>query len=121
MSVPRIEDLSSVPIFASLTRTELRAAARLFTVRSYQKNAIVATEGDRVDFFNLVLSGEVQAFWRDEAGHQLKLGVDGPGAHFPDVALGGEPAQVSHIAVTDLRLALIRMVDMAGCCGAIRR
>lgn len=112
MSAPRVEELSAMPIFASLSPAELQAVAPLFTVRCYPRNAIVATEGDRIDLFNLVLSGEVQAFWRDEAGHQLKLGIDGPGAHFPDVALGGEPALVSHIAVTDLRLASIRMGDM---------
>jgi CRP/FNR family cyclic AMP-dependent transcriptional regulator len=67
-----------------------------------------------VDLFNFILSGSVQATWRDDAAHQLKLGVDGPGDHFPDVILNGEPALVSHIAVTDLRLASIRILDLRG-------
>lgn len=112
MTAPTADELAAIPLLASLSREELQAAAQFFTVRSYPKNAIIATEGDRLDLFNIILSGNVQAFWRDEAGHQLKLGVDGPGDHFADVTLGGEPALVSHIAMTDLRLASIRMTDV---------
>jgi hypothetical protein len=46
----------------------LWAVAQLFTVRSYQKDAIVVTEGDRLDLFNIILSGKGQAFWRDQDG-----------------------------------------------------
>jgi CRP/FNR family transcriptional regulator, cyclic AMP receptor protein len=112
MTAPTADELAAIPLLASLSREELQAAVQFFTVRSYPKNAIIATEGDRLDLFNLILSGNVQAFWRDDAGHQLKLGVDGPGDHFADVTLGGEPALVSHIAMTDLRLASIRMTDV---------
>jgi CRP/FNR family cyclic AMP-dependent transcriptional regulator len=105
-------DLAAIPLFAPLAPAELQDAAGLFTMRSYSKNAIVATEGDHLDMFNIILSGSVQAFWRDEAGHQLKLGVEGPGDHFADATLGGEPALVSHIAVADLHVASIRMADL---------
>ena len=111
MTVPTAADLAAIPLFASLTPAELQAAARLFAVRCYPKDAIVATEGDRLDLFNFILSGNVQAFWRDEAGHQLKLGVDGPGGHFADATLGGEPALVSMIAIEDLRVASIPMTE----------
>ena len=53
-------DLESIPLPASLAPAELREAARLFTIRSYPKNAIVATEGDRADLFNIILSGRLQ-------------------------------------------------------------
>jgi CRP/FNR family cyclic AMP-dependent transcriptional regulator len=112
MSSPTVKDLATIPLLGSLSKKELQAAAQFFTVRSYPKNAIVATEGDRLDLFNFILAGSVQAFWRDDAGHQLKLGVDGPGEHFVDATLGGDPALVSHIAVDDLRVASIRMSDL---------
>jgi len=112
MTKPSVEDLAAVPLFASLSEEELAAAAQLFTVRCYPKNAIVATEGDRLDLFNIILSGKTRAFWRDEAGHQLKLGVDTPGVHFADATLGGEPTLVSVIAIEDLRLASITMTDL---------
>ncbi len=106
------EELARLSAFQSLSADELEAAAQLFTIRSYAKDTIVATEGDRPEFFNFILSGNVQAFWRDEEGHQLKLGIDEPGMHFPDQALNGEPTLVSHIAVTDLRVAAIRRDDL---------
>jgi CRP/FNR family transcriptional regulator, cyclic AMP receptor protein len=107
-------ELAAIPLFASLSRTALRQAKRLFTVRAYPKGAVVVNEGERLDLFNFILSGHVQPFWRDDAGHQLNLGVDGPGNHFVDAALGGEPVLASFVAITDLRVASIRMTDMRG-------
>lgn len=112
MTSPTIEELAALPPFALLSRDDLQAAAQLFTTRSYAKDVIVATEGDRLEYFNFILSGRVQGFWRDEEGHQLKLGIDEPGMHFPDQALTGEPTLVSHIAISDLRLASIRREDL---------
>jgi CRP/FNR family cyclic AMP-dependent transcriptional regulator len=112
MTAPTAADLAAIPLITSLSAVELEDATQLFTIRCYPENAIVATEGDHLDMFNIILSGSVQAFWRDEAGHQLKLGVEGPGDHFADATLGGEVALVSHIAVAGLRVASIRMTDL---------
>ena len=111
MSAPTPADLQAVPLFASLKPAELREVARLFVVRNYPKNAIVATEGDRADLFNIILSGRIQFFWRDEGERELKLGVDGPGSHFVDATLGGEPVLMSVIAIENLRVASIAIVD----------
>ena len=107
-----VEELAAIPLLADLSREELEAVAPLFTVRLYPRHSIVAIEGDRLDVLHMILSGKVQAFWRDQAGHQLKLGIDGPGDHFADAVLGGEPTLVSHMAVEDLRLASIRLTDL---------
>jgi CRP/FNR family transcriptional regulator, cyclic AMP receptor protein len=112
LKVATTADLTAVPLFASLSQEELQATARLFTVRSYPKDAIVATEGDRLDLFNIVLWGKVQFFWHDEAGYQVKLGIDGPGGHYADVTLGGEPILMSVIALEDLRVASIPMAAL---------
>lgn len=107
MPSPTPAELASIPLFKPLSRTQLEEAARLFTVRSYPKRAVVATEGDRLEFFNVILSGRIQFFWRDEAGQQVKLGIEGPGGHYADVTLEGEPILMSLIALEDLRLAAI--------------
>jgi CRP/FNR family cyclic AMP-dependent transcriptional regulator len=112
MTQPTAAELAAVPLLASLTRRQLEAAAALFTVRDFARNAIVETEGERPDFFNLVLSGRVQALWRDDKGHELRLGIDGPGDHFADVTLGGEPGLVSRVAITDLRVASVPINDL---------
>jgi CRP/FNR family cyclic AMP-dependent transcriptional regulator len=111
MNAPTAADLAAIPLLASLAPAELQDATRLFAVRSYPKNAIVATEGDRLDLFNIILTGKVQFFWRDDAGHELKLGVDGPGGHFVDATLGGEPVLISVIAIEDLRVASIPITE----------
>ena len=112
MTAPTAGDLAALPLFASLSLNEIEAAARLFTVRSYPKDAIVATEGDHLDLFNIILSGKIQFFWRDESGYQVKLGIDGPGGHYADVTLGGEPILMSVIAIEDLRVASIPTTEL---------
>jgi CRP/FNR family cyclic AMP-dependent transcriptional regulator len=107
MPSPSAADLAAIPLFQSLSAAELEATARLFAVRSYTKRAVVATEGDRLELFNVILSGRVQFFWRDEDGRQVKLGIDGPGGHYADVTLEGEPILMSVMALEDLRVATI--------------
>jgi CRP/FNR family cyclic AMP-dependent transcriptional regulator len=107
MMHPTAADLSAVPLFASLSEDEAQAMARLFTVRHYPKDAVVAKAGDRLDMFNVILSGRIQWLWQDEAGHQLKLAAEGPGGHFADVTLGGEPILMTVIALEELRVASI--------------
>ena len=109
MTAPTTADLAGIRLFASLSKEELQATAQLFSVRSYPKDAIVATEGDRLDLFNIILSGRVQFFWHDEAGYEVKLGIDGPGGHYADVTLDGEPILMSVIALEELRVASIPM------------
>lgn len=111
MNTPTAADLAAIPLLASLAPAELQEATQHFAVRCYPRNAIVATEGDRLDLFNIILSGKIQFFWRDEAGHQLKLGVDGPGGHFVDATLGGEPVLISVIALEDLCVASIPITE----------
>jgi CRP/FNR family transcriptional regulator, cyclic AMP receptor protein len=106
-----LEDLSTLPALACLSPEELAAVVPLFSIRSFAANEVVANEGAPAELFNFVLSGTVQAFWRDEEGHQLKLGIDYPGHHFPDHTICGQTSVCSHIAVSELRLATIRHTD----------
>ena len=106
MDRPTAAQLATVPLFASLSNDELERETVQFTVRTYPRDAIVATEGDRLHLFNIVLSGRVQFFWRDETGRQVKLGIDGPGGHYADVTLGGEPVLMSVIALETCALRL---------------
>ena len=79
---PSADELRSLPVLASLSAAELEDSCRYYTVRSYPKNAIVVTEGDEVGFSGFILSGSAQAFWRDDAGYQLKLGIEVAGRTF---------------------------------------
>jgi CRP/FNR family cyclic AMP-dependent transcriptional regulator len=105
--LPTAAELAAVPLFASLSEDELQAMARLFTVREYPEDAVIARAGDRLELFNVILSGRIQWLWQDEAGRKLKLSPEGPGGHFADVTLGGEPILMTVIALEALRVATI--------------
>lgn len=111
MTSPSVSELAHIPLLAALAPEELQSAARLFTVRCYPKDAIIVTEGDRLGVFNVILAGQVKAFWREEDGRQLDLTVLRPGDHFADATLDGEPALLSALALDDLRVASIPMED----------
>jgi CRP/FNR family cyclic AMP-dependent transcriptional regulator len=113
MASPTAQDFAGSMLLRSLTPEELRAAARLFTVRRYPKGAILVTEGDRLDFFSIILSGRVKFFWRDD-DRQVDLGSWGPGEDFAAQSIGGEPMLTSIIALEELTLASIPVADFEG-------
>lgn len=107
MTAPTAAELARVPMFASVAPADLEDLAKRFVVRRFPKGAIVATAGDRLDVFNVILSGTIQWFWRDDADRLLKRLAEGPGGHFADTTLGGEPIMMSVTAIEDLRVASI--------------
>jgi len=111
MTSPTVDELSRSTLLASLSPEALRAAARRFAVRRYPKGAIIATEGEPLDFFSIILSGRVNFFWRDDDGRQVDVAVVGPGEDFAAQSVAGEPMLTSVIAVEDLRLAAIPVAE----------
>lgn len=112
MTVPTAAELGSVPLLAALSPVQLEELAPRFAVRTFPEHAVVAQEGERLEQFHLILSGRVQFFWRDDADRQVKLGIDGPGGHFADATLFGEPILMSVVALDDLRVASIAVADL---------
>jgi CRP/FNR family cyclic AMP-dependent transcriptional regulator len=111
-TVPTLAELAALPLLSSFDEPQLAALAPRFSIIRHPKHAIVASEGERLERFHLVLAGRVQFFWRDEGDRQVKLGIDGPGGHFADATLFGEPILMSVLALDDLRLASIPMQDL---------
>jgi CRP/FNR family cyclic AMP-dependent transcriptional regulator len=112
MRHPSIDELAAVPMFRSLSACDLEDIAARFTLRQYQPGAVVAVEGQRLPVFNVILAGRIQWYWTDEDGRQLKLTPEGPGGHFADTTLGGEPILMSIVAIEPLRVAEILMADL---------
>jgi CRP/FNR family transcriptional regulator, cyclic AMP receptor protein len=104
--------LKKIPVLASLRPKDLKTIAPLFVLSSCTIGTIVSHEGRQPEYVNFVLAGRAQGFWRDQAGMELKLGVFGPGDHFPQVVLAGEAALVSHVAISDVLMASIRIDDL---------
>lgn len=104
-------DLAGSTLLATLSPEELQAAAQHFTVRRYPKGAILVTEGDRLEFFSIVLAGKAKFFWRDDEGRQVDVAIVGPGEDFAAQAIGAEPMITSIMAIEDLRLASTPMPE----------
>jgi CRP/FNR family cyclic AMP-dependent transcriptional regulator len=111
MTKPSVDELASVPLFQSLSGVELEEVAKLFAIRLYPKEALVASEGDRLSMFNIILAGRIQWYWTDESGRQLKLQPEGAGGHFADTTLGGEPILMSIVALEPVRVAEIPLAE----------
>lgn len=112
MTQPSIDELAAVPMFQALSAQELEDIAARFTLREYPQGAIVAIEGQRLSVFSVILSGCIQWSWTEEGGRRLKLTPEGPGGHFADTTLGGEPILMSIVAIEPLRVAEIPMTDL---------
>jgi CRP/FNR family transcriptional regulator, cyclic AMP receptor protein len=111
MTSPTADELAPSTLLASLSPEELRATAQLFRVRRYPKGAILVSEGDRLDFFSIVLAGKIKFFWRDDDGRQVDVATIGPGEDFAAQSIAGEPMLTSLIALEDVRLASIPVAD----------
>lgn len=111
MSRPSTHELARSALFSSLSPDELDRAAQLFTIRSYPKGAILVSEGDRLEFFSILLAGRVKFYWRDETGRQVDVAVVSPPEDFAAQAFGGEPMLNSVIALDDVNLAAIPLAE----------
>lgn len=112
MLSPSIQDLARVPLFRSLSRAQLADVAAAFTLNDYAQGTVIAREGERLRVFSVILSGSIQWYWTGTSGRQLKLTPEGPGGHFADTTLGGEPILMSIIAVERLQVAQIPVDDL---------
>lgn len=111
MTKPSAEELAGVSLFRALPAADLEELAKLFHVRLYPKEALIASEGDRLSMFNVILAGRIQWYWTDEDGRQLRLQPEGAGGHFADTTLGGEPILMSIVALEPVRVAEIPMEE----------
>jgi CRP/FNR family cyclic AMP-dependent transcriptional regulator len=101
------ESLQGVSLFAGLSPEEIAALADAAVVRSFPKNTIVVTEGERSDSLYVILSGRVKVFVSDEQGKELVLNVEGPGEYFGELALDEGPRTASVSTLEPCKLAMI--------------
>lgn len=86
---------------------EVRTLTARGIVRSYPRNTILITEGDRSDALYLILSGRVRVFVSDAGGKDVVLRTQGPGDFFGEMALDGGPRSASVMTVEPSRFAVI--------------
>ena len=101
------ESLKAIPLFSGLSAQEIDALANAAVVRTFPKNTIVVTEGERSDSLYVILSGRVKVFVSDEEGRGVTLNFEGPGEYFGELALDEGPRSASVVTLEPCRMALI--------------
>jgi len=86
---------------------DIRALSARGIIRSYPRNTILITEGDRTDALYLIISGRVKIFLSDAAGKEVMLGTQGAGDYFGEMALDGGPRSASVMTIEPSRFAVI--------------
>jgi CRP/FNR family cyclic AMP-dependent transcriptional regulator len=102
-----VESLQAVSLFSGLSKQEIATLAEAAIVRTYPKNTIVVTEGERSDSLYVILSGRVKVLVSDENGKDLVLNIQGPGEYFGELALDEGPRSASVATLETCRMAVI--------------
>ena len=102
-----VDSLKAVSLFAGLADGELAALADAAIVRTFLKNTILVTEGERSDSLYVILSGRVKVYVSDEHGRDLVLNTQGAGQYFGELALDEGPRSASVVTLEPCRMAVI--------------
>jgi CRP/FNR family cyclic AMP-dependent transcriptional regulator len=105
--LPVADSLKAVSLFSTLSVQEIAALAEGAAVRTYARNTLVMTEGERSDSLYVILSGRVKVYVSDEHGKDLVLNVQGPGEYFGELALDEGPRSASVMTLEPSKLAVI--------------
>jgi CRP/FNR family cyclic AMP-dependent transcriptional regulator len=101
------DSLKAVSLFSGLSPQEIATLADGAIVRTFPKNTIVVTEGERSDSLYVILSGRVRVFVSDEHGKDLVINVEGPGEYFGELALDEGPRSASVATLEPCKMAVI--------------
>jgi CRP/FNR family cyclic AMP-dependent transcriptional regulator len=108
MQEPKPKDPSPDDV---LSEAELEAVARRAVTRSFPKNTVVVSEGDRTDTLQIVVSGRVKIYVSDEKGKEIVLNHAGPGEYFGEMMLDEGPRSASVMTLEPTRFLVIPKED----------
>ena len=107
-------NLKNIPLFAGLPDSDLQAIARKAVIKSYEKNAIVVTEGEFTKSLYVILSGRIKVYLDDENGKELVLDSKGPGEYFGEMVLDEGPRSASVVTTEPSTFAVIATAVFKG-------
>jgi CRP/FNR family transcriptional regulator len=111
------QTLAQVPIFASLTESELAFLAQRTVARNFSAGEQVFGEGDPCTGMYVVSSGTIRIYKTSAGGREQVLSMDGPGSSVAELPVfdgGAYPASVA--AMTDCHLLFISKNDFHALC-----
>ena len=88
-----LETLRTSPLLSGLAEGQVRSIAARTTSRSYGRRQTIYAAGDSVDCVFLLRTGTVRLYHLLPDGHELTIGILGPGELFGLAALLGQGSQ----------------------------
>jgi uncharacterized membrane protein len=96
-----LEELRSVPLFASLSDGEAAELRGLLKTRRYEAGALLFRQGDAGDAMYLVENGRVSIFVVDEDGEEVRLADLARGDFFGEMAIVENKPRAASARVTE--------------------
>lgn len=110
--VVTLEELRSVPLFASLDNEAARELRDLMRVSDFPAKTVLFNHGDRGDSMYLIENGRVRIHVEDSTGQQVTLVELAGGDFFGEMAiLDGKPRSADATVIDDARLAILERDD----------
>ena len=109
--------LSKVPVFSSLSESELNFLAQRAVSRRFGAGEIIFNEGEACAGMYVVDEGQVRIYKSSANGREQVLSIDGPGSSVAELPVfdgGSYPASVA--AVDDATLLFISKQDFQSLC-----
>lgn len=97
--------------FLGLKESDLQAISDHAVTRSFARNTVVITEGDRSDSLYIILSGRVKFYVSDEQGKEIVLSQAGPGEYFGEISLDEGPRSASVMTLEPTRFSIVPRED----------
>ena len=95
----------------TLSEADLKAVGSHGIARSYPKNTVIVSEGDRTDSLYVILEGRVKVYVSDDDGHDVVLLTQGPGEYFGELVLDEGPRSASVMTLEPSRFLVVPLND----------
>ena len=95
----------------TLSDADLMAVGSHGISRSYPKNTIIVTEGDKTDSLYVILEGRVKVFVSDDRGNEVVLLTQGVGEYFGELVLDEGPRSASIMTLAPARFLVVPKAD----------
>ncbi len=104
----RIDSLSNIELFSSLSPAELEQVAGKMFVRSFKRNEVILHEWDSNEFMYIIVDGEVKVIQSTEDGKEIILALHRTGDFFGELSLiDGKTVPASVVATKHSTTAII--------------
>ena len=108
--------LRALPIFESVSDTQLEPIARVASLRPASRGTVVVREGDHSDCIYFVVNGSLKVQVSDDEGREVILTILGPGEIFGEMGgLDASPRSASVVATQSSDLVTMSRADFHQC------